>query len=70
MFDCILSAAITYEFRIVIHSQRNLILKCEPLHKVGIFSTSLSFPQGTRITDHYSVVALKTIGFSQELLQT
>ena len=34
-----------------------------------MFSTTLGFPKGKRATDHCSILALKAMGFSQELLQ-
>ena len=68
MFDCILFVVIIYQFSFAVQSQRNLILNCHPQHTGHIFSTSLSFPQGTRFADHYSILTLETIRFSQELL--
>ena len=68
MFDCILCC---HPLRVNPRSSvtKKTILKRQPQHKGDIFSTSRSFPQGTRLTDDYSILALEAIGFSQELLQ-
>ena len=44
------------------------ILKCHPQNKETMLSTTLGFPICRRVTDHCSILVLKTIGFSQEFL--
>ena len=70
MFDCILFLVIINELSLATQSLRNLILKRQSQHNGDMFSTSRCFAQGTRFTYDYSILVLKAIGFSQELLQT
>ena len=70
MFDCILFLVIINELCLAVQSQRNLLLKRESQHNGDMLSISRFFPQGTRFTDDYFILALRAIGFSQELLQT
>ena len=70
LFDCILFIAIIYELPVGILSQKKLISKPQSQHQGDIFSKSQSFPQGTRLTDDFSILVLEPIAFFQELLQT
>ena len=35
-----------------------------------MLSTALDFPKGKGVTDHYSILAHDTVGFSEDLLPT
>ena len=43
-------------------------LKCQPQNKETMMSTTLGFPIGKRVSDHWSILVPEAVGFSKELL--
>ena len=68
MFDCVLFTFIISNLTVVVESQRDLRLKRQTQHKLGMLPTNLDFHKGIKVTDHEFVFATETVGFSQELL--
>ena len=70
MFDCVLFGFIIPNLTVVVESQKDLRLKRQTQHKLGMLPTNLDFHKDIKVTDHDSVLATETVDFSQELLAT
>ena len=59
---------IIHDFSLATQSQEHLSHQRQPQHQESMLSKSLGFSKGKSVTDHYSILAPKFVGFSQILL--